>query len=218
MGWTLAGVGAWAATKVVLAQQRKINFFGKTVLVTGGSRGLGLEICRVLAQEGAHIALCARDAGELDRAQAELDRYDVNTYAAVCDVTDKGQIERFVENVRQELGPVDVLINVAGIIIVTPYEHATETDFRQAMDTNFWGAFHFVNAVLPHFMARPATSRTRGRIVNITSIGGKIAVPHLSPYSTSKFALVGYSEGLRAELLKDNIQVTTVVPGLIRTG
>ena len=218
IGWTLAGVGAWAATKVVLAQQRKMDFRGKTVLVTGGSRGLGLEICRVLAQEGANIALCARDADELDRAQSELSQYNVGVYANVCDVTDKGQIERFVDDVRQQLGPVDVLINVAGVIIVTPYEHATEADFRHAMDTNFWGAFHFVNAVMPDFMARSKNSHTRGRIVNITSIGGKVAVPHLSPYSTSKFALVGYSEGLRAELLNHNIQVTTIAPGLIRTG
>jgi len=218
LGWTLTGIGAWAIAKAVLAEQRKMDFRDRTVLVTGGSRGLGLEICRILAREGANLAICARDADELDRAQSELSQYNVEVFADVCDITDKAQIERFAENTRQQLGPVDVLINVAGIIIVTPYEHATEADFRHAMDTNFWGAFHFINAVLPQMMARPKTSFTRGRIVNITSIGGKVAVPHLGPYATSKFALVGYSEGLRAELLKDNIQVTTICPGLMRTG
>lgn len=213
IGWTLAGVGAWLATKALLAQKRKIDFHGKTVVITGGSRGLGLELARQLAKEGANLALCARDAEELDRAQAELSTYDVGVFTQQLDITDKGQAERFMESVRQALGPVDVLINNAGIIVVTPYEHATEDDFREAMDTNFWAAFHMVNAVLPQMWGRKT-----GRIVNIASFGGKVAVPHLSPYSTSKFALVGYSEGIRAELLKDNIYVTTICPGLIRTG
>lgn len=218
IGWTLAGMGAWAITKTLLAQKRKIDFLDKTVIITGGSRGLGLEMARLLAAEGANLGICARDADELDRAQSALSQYRVEVYTEVCDITDKHQVERFVENVHQRIGPVDVLINNAGIIIVTPYEHATEADFREAMDTNFWAAFHLINAVLPQMLARPATDHTRGRIVNIASFGGKVAVPHLAPYSTSKFALVGYSEGLRTELLKDNIQVTTICPGLIRTG
>ena len=213
IGWTLAGVGAWAVAKVFLAQKRKLDFSNKTVLITGGSRGLGLELARRLAQEGANLAICARDADELDRAKSELEQYGIDVFAEVCDITDKVRVERFVENVRQAVGPVDVLINNAGTIIVTPYEHATEDDFRDAMDVNFWAAFHLTNAVLPQMLARSG-----GRIVNIASFGGKVAVPHLMPYSTSKFALVGYSEGLRAELLKDDIYVTTICPGLIRTG
>lgn len=213
IGWTLAGVGAWAVTSVLLAQKRKFDFRDKTVLITGGSRGLGLELARQLAEEGANIAICARDADELDRAQSELQQYGIDVFAEVCDITDKGQVERLVEAVRQAVGPVDVLINNAGTIIVTPYEHATEDDFRDAMDVNFWAAFHTINAVLPQMLARQG-----GRIVNIASFGGKVAVPHLMPYSTSKFALVGYSEGLRAELLKNDIYVTTICPGLIRTG
>ncbi|QJW90779.1 SDR family oxidoreductase [Spirosoma taeanense] len=211
--WGLAGVGAWAATKSFLAQKRKTDFRNKTVIITGGSRGLGLEMARLLAQEGANLAICARDGDELDRAKSELEQYGVTVFTQVCDITDKLQVEWFVEATRQAIGPVDVLINNAGIIVVTPYEHATEDDFREAMDTNFWSAFHMINAVLPHMWMRKS-----GRIVNIASFGGKVAIPHLIPYSVSKFALVGYSEGIRAELLKDDIYVTTICPGLIRTG
>ncbi|MFD2933424.1 SDR family NAD(P)-dependent oxidoreductase [Spirosoma flavum] len=221
--WALAGVGAWTAIKATLAQKRKIDFRDKTIVITGGSRGLGLELARLLAKEGANLALCARDADELDRAKSELVQFGVSVYTQVCDVTNKVQVERFAENVRQAIGPVDVLINNAGIIVVTPYEHATEDDFREAMDTHFWAAFHMINAVLPQMLARiKSTSMPdismRGRIVNIASIGGKVSVPHLLPYSTSKFTLVGYSEGLRAELQKDGIYVTTICPGLMRTG
>ena len=211
--WGLAGVGAWAVLKAGLVRSREIDFRGKNVIITGGSRGLGLEMARLLAQEGANLALCARDADELARARAELTAYGTLVYTQPCDLTDKTQLAGFVQNVRQQLGPVDVLINNAGIILVTPYENATETDFRDAMETNFWAAFGLINAVLPQMRAR-----RQGRIVNIASIGGKVAVPHLMPYSASKFALVGYSEGLRAEVQKDNIYVTTICPGLMRTG
>ncbi|AKD56462.1 SDR family NAD(P)-dependent oxidoreductase [Spirosoma radiotolerans] len=228
--WGLAAVGTWTAIKAVLAQKRKIDFRDKTVLITGGSRGLGLELARLLAKEGANLAICSRDPDELDRAEEELTQLGVVVYTEVCDVTNKIQVEHFVENVRQALGPVDVLINNAGTIIVTPYEHATEDDFRYAMDTHFWATFYMTNAVLPHMLARteqegksmPGTSMPGksmpGRIVNITSIGGKVSVPHLMPYSTSKFAQVGYSAGLRAELQRKGIYVTTVSPGLMRTG
>lgn len=216
--WGLASLGAWAAAKALLAQKRKIDFRNKTVIITGGSRGLGIELARLLAQEGANLAICARDQDELDRAQAELQQYGGFVYTQVCNITDKNQVDHFVENVRQAIGPVDVLINNAGVITVTPYEHATEDDFRESMDTNFWAAYYMINAVLPPMLARNKGAAGRGRIVNVASFGGKVAVPHLLTYSTSKFALVGYSEGLRAELLKDGIYVTTICPGLIRTG
>jgi short-subunit dehydrogenase len=216
--WSLVGVGAWTAIKAVLAQRRKLDFQNKTVIITGGSRGLGLELARLLAQEGANIAICARDQDELDRAQSELEQYGTSIYSQVCDITNKAHIEHFVENIRQEIGPVDVLVNNAGVITVTPYEHATEDDFRESMDTNFWAGFHMINAVLPQMLAKEPGKAGRGRIVNIASFGGKVAVPHLLTYSTSKFAMVGYSEGLRAELQQKGIYVTTICPGLIRTG
>jgi short-subunit dehydrogenase len=115
--------------------------------------------------------------------------------------------------VEQRLGPIDVLVNNAGIIGIGPIEHMGLDDFRKSLANNFYSALHCILAVAPGMRAR-----RRGRIANITSIGGKLSVPHLLPYSVSKFALVGLSEGLRAEFAKDRIAITTVVPGLMRTG
>jgi NAD(P)-dependent dehydrogenase (short-subunit alcohol dehydrogenase family) len=122
-------------------------------------------------------------------------------------------MERVVGRVTEELGPIDALINNAGTITVGPLDTMRLADFHEAMNINLWGALHAILAVLPDMR-----SRHSGRIVNIASIGGKLTVPHLLPYSVSKFALVGLSEGLRVELARDGIQVTTICPGLMRTG
>lgn len=211
--WTVAGIGAAFAAKAFLDKKRRIDFHDKTVVITGGSRGLGLVLARQFVEQGANVAICARDQDELNRAQTDL-RYrgaDVFTYA--CDITVKEEAEQFVRAVGQVLGPIDVLVNNAGTIVVGPLEHMTESDFREAMESNFWSAFNMINAVLPQMKEARA-----GRIVNVTSFGGKVAVPHLAPYSVSKFAFVGYSEALRSELLNEGIYVTTICPGLIRTG
>jgi NAD(P)-dependent dehydrogenase (short-subunit alcohol dehydrogenase family) len=118
-----------------------------------------------------------------------------------------------VETVTQHYGRIDLLINNAGIIVVAPMESLTHADFERVMGVNFWGVLNPTMAVLPEMRARGS-----GRIVNITSIGGKVAVPHLLPYVCAKFAAVGFSEGLRSELADAGISVTTVVPGLMRTG
>lgn len=208
-----ASVGAFWAGKMLLNQSRKYDFAGKVVLITGGSRGLGLVMARQLAKEKAKIAICARDGAELERAKFDLLEDGANVFTVQCDVTSKTEIAEMITAVRQKFGQIDVLINNAGLIQVAPVEHMTESDFEEALRTHFWAPYHAINEVLPEMRARKS-----GRIVNISSIGGKIAIPHLVPYSTSKFALVGYSSGLRAELLKDNVFVTTICPGLIRTG
>ena len=114
---------------------------------------------------------------------------------------------------RTKWGPVDVLVNNAGVIQAGSYKAMGRGDYEQSLQTHFWGAFNFIQAVLPQMRARK-----QGRIVNIASLGGKVSVPHMLPYSTGKFALVGYSEGLRAETLQEGIYVTTVCPGLMLTG
>jgi short-subunit dehydrogenase len=205
--------GAWFATRAHLRSQRAWSYRGRVVLITGGSRGLGLLMARRLADEGARLAICARDADELDRAATDLRSRGAEVVTVICDLAQAEAVEQTVSEVTQQLGPIEVLINNAGVIQVGPYETMTLDDFREAMAVHFWAPLLATSFVLPAMRRRRA-----GRIVNIASIGGRITVPHMLPYSASKFALVGLSRGLRNELAKDNIFVTTVCPGLMRTG
>jgi NAD(P)-dependent dehydrogenase (short-subunit alcohol dehydrogenase family) len=185
----------------------------KVVLITGGSRGLGFVIARQMLRQGARVAICARDVAELERAFNDLGQDHRHVLTVPCDVTDREQVHAMIGIVQQHFGAIDVLINNAGIIQVGPVELMTYEDYQEAMKVHFWGPLHTTLAVLPSMRAR-----REGRIVNIASIGGKVSMPHLVPYNASKFALVGLSEGLRAELAKERITVTTVCPGLMRTG
>lgn len=207
------GAGAVAVARAFARNRRMIHLEGRTVLITGGSRGLGLVTAREFAGQGARVALCARDADELEAARADLASRGADVATFVCDVTDQAQVDRLVADVLDRFGRLDVLVNNAGVIQVGPFEETTLEDFEEAMLTHFWAPYYTITAALPAMR-----ERGEGRIVNIASIGGKVAAPHLLPYSASKFALVGFSEGLRAELLKDGIHVTTVAPGLMRTG
>src|SRR5215218_7370804 len=208
-----AGAGAYLAARAVYRKFGGYDFEGKTVLITGGSRGLGLVLARGFAAEGANVAICARDPQELERARADLASRGARALAFPCDVTDRAQVKELVEVVTRHFGRIDVLVNNAGVIEVGPLEVMTLEDYEEAMKTHFWGPLYATLAVLPEMRGR-----RDGRIVNIASIGGKISVPHLLPYSASKFALVGLSEGLHHELAAEGINVTTVCPGLMRTG
>lgn len=185
----------------------------KTVLIAGGSRGLGLVMAREFAREGSRLVLCARDEEELQQARADVEEFGAKVMTVPCDITDRQAVKEMIATVNNHFGPVDVLVNNAGIIQVGPLEVMTMEDFERAMQSHFWGPLNTILAVLPWMRQNKS-----GRIVNISSIGGKVSVPHLLPYSASKFALVGLSKGLRAELMKDGISVTTVCPGLMRTG
>ena len=206
-GIALAG---WAIRE---ATARTYSFAGKVVLITGGSRGLGLVLARQICAEGGHVVLLARDQDELQRAHDELARAGGDVTIIPCDLLDRAQAEEAVRNVIAHFGRLDVLINNAGIIEVGPLEHMERDDFERAMQLHFWAAFTLMEEAIPH-MRRAGG----GRIVNIASIGGKIAVPHLAPYCASKFALVGLSDAMRAELAREEIFITTVAPGMMRTG
>ncbi len=213
LAWAATGVGLFLVAHAVIRELTKFDFTGKVVVITGGSRGFGLILARHLGARGARLAICARSADDLELARQELDASGVQVMAMTVDVTENEEVKAMIRDVIQHYGKIDVLVNNAGIIQVGPQHLMQPEDYELAMRTNFWAQLYAMQAVIPHFIERGG-----GRIVNITSIGGKIALPHLLPYTASKFAAVGLSEGMHAELKRHNIHVTTVIPNLMRTG
>ncbi|HEX8503929.1 MAG TPA: SDR family oxidoreductase [Hymenobacter sp.] len=216
--WLLAaGLGAATLAATLWSNRRgSYDLNQRVVLITGGSRGLGLVLARQAVAEGARVAICARDEAELARARQDLlmaGAAEADVLALARDITNETEVRSMVAEVETRLGPIDVLINNAGIIVGGPLDNMDTRDYEDTMAIHFWAPFHAMQAVLPSMRQRAA-----GRIVNISSLGGKVALPHMAPYSASKFALVGLSEGFRAELRQHGIAVTTVCPGLLRTG
>src|SRR5205809_44272 len=212
--WLGAGallVGGWITARVIRTAQYPLR--DKVALISGGSRGLGLVLARHICDQGGNVALLARDPQELARANADLTARGGKVLTVECDLLDRDQIQAAVRKVIARFDRIDVLINNAGIIEVGPLDHMTREDYDRAMKLHFWAPYELVSQILPEMRIWGG-----GRIVNISSIGGKVALPHFAPYSASKFALTGFSDAIRAELARDNIQVTTVAPGLMRTG
>jgi NAD(P)-dependent dehydrogenase (short-subunit alcohol dehydrogenase family) len=208
-----AATGAFLFLNEKRAERNARSISGAVVVITGGSRGLGLALAREFAAEGCRIAICARDEKELDEAREDLRKHSARVFAFVCDVAEKEQVEAFAAAVTSHFGRIDIWVNNAAIIQVAPLEDLKLEDFEKAMAVNFWGKVHGAMAVLPQMLERRS-----GHIVNINSVGGMISLPHMATYSVSKFAGQGYSESLSVELAPKGVQVTTVSPGPIRTG
>lgn len=204
-----AGAAAWALAR----RLSRVPLAGKIALVTGGSRGLGFVLARELGARGARVVIVARDEQELERARAALGNEGIAATALPCDVADTEGMEGLVADVEENLGPIDVLVNNAGIFQLGAIETMRPEDYRRAMDVMFWGALNTAEAVLPRMRRRRS-----GTIVNVTSIGAAVGVPHLAPHDAAKFAMRGWSEALGAESARHGISVVTVVPGLVRTG
>lgn len=201
----------WVITGLIRAQRFSLR--EKVALVTGGSRGLGLMLARQICEQGGRVAILARDAEELARAKAGLAARGGDVLPIQCDLLDTAQIQSAIQQTLARFGRIDILINNAGIIEIGPLNHMRREDFERSMRIHFWAPFELIMQIVPE-MRRIGG----GRIVNISSIGGKVAVPHMAPYSASKFALTGLSDAIRTELALDNIYVTTVSPGMMRTG
>ncbi|MEU3372576.1 SDR family oxidoreductase [Streptomyces sp. NPDC006660] len=192
---------------------RRDRFEGRTALVTGSSRGLGLLIARELASRGCRVMLCARGAEGLGLAERKLRAVGAEVASSACDITDEDAPQQLLDAVHERFGPLDILVNSAGIIQVGPMETFEEADFREAMETMLFSPLRLTLAALPDLRAS-----AQGTLVTISSVGGRIPAPHLLPYVTAKFAAAGFSQGLRAELTGSGVSVTTVFPGLMRTG
>jgi len=207
---------AWLSLGLFLASRQKdFDFSGKNVLITGGSRGLGLSLAWNALRRGAHVTLVAREKDELARGKEILlgSFPDGHIFTQVCDVTESGQLQEAIEFAVQNMRGIDLLINNAGSILVGPCSAMTNEDFEAQMRVHLYATMDAVKFILPHFHARG-----RGHILNICSMGGKIALPHMIPYGASKFALAGYSQGLAAELAPAGVRVTTAYPSVMRTG
>ncbi|MFG3590798.1 SDR family NAD(P)-dependent oxidoreductase [Streptomyces sp. NPDC047990] len=199
----------------VVPTTRASNLEGLSALVTGGSRGLGLLLSARLAQRGCRVTMAARDENELRRgADWTEERTGGKVSTAVCDVRDREAVEAVVRRTETSQGSLDIVIANAGVIQVAPVTSLNGKAFEEAMATIFGGTVNTAMAALPHLRG----SGAGGRLCLIGSIGGLLAVPHLLPYSCAKAAVGALGEGLRAETAADNLSVTTVHPGLMRTG
>jgi short-subunit dehydrogenase len=214
LGATAAGLSLAVLARAAVRRARRLDLSGRVVVVTGGSRGLGLLIAEEAGRRGARVAICGRDPAALHAAERRLSEQGIEVLARPCDLGDRGQAEVFIERASLEWGRIDVLVNNAGVIHVEPVQSTSLESVEEAMRSNFWSAANATFAALPHLTERAGEAR----LVNITSIGGRVAVPHLLGYVASKFAFVGFSEGLSAELSRSGVRVTTVVPWLMRTG
>jgi NAD(P)-dependent dehydrogenase (short-subunit alcohol dehydrogenase family) len=223
-GAAVAGVATTAAFVLRNRLNRDTRVSGKVVVITGASRGLGLALAERFARVGSRLVLASRSLDELTHARDLLHQRGAlkspdEALLVPTDVSEPDQATQLVERAIAHFGRIDVLINNAGIIEVGAVEDQPLEAYRRAMETNFFGALHTIRAALPQMLRQAvAPYGPRPAIVNIASIGGKVAVPHLLPYVASKFALVGFSEGLHAELRQKGVRVTTVCPGLMRTG
>jgi NAD(P)-dependent dehydrogenase (short-subunit alcohol dehydrogenase family) len=212
MGAAAVAVGAAVAARRSHVADRE-SLRDRVVVITGGSRGLGFALAEDLARGGARVTIAGRDAATVDRARELLAGAGLQVDGVRCDVRNQAEAEALIAQVEARSGPVDVLVNDAGVIEVGSVWDQSLDDFRESVETHIFGPLHTMRAVLPSMRARGD-----GRIVNIASIGGLVGTPHLAPYSAGKFGLVGLSQAYAAEVAHDGITVTCVCPGLMRTG
>jgi NAD(P)-dependent dehydrogenase (short-subunit alcohol dehydrogenase family) len=203
---TLGGLTAW----LVARRARRADLRGRVAVVTGGGRGLGFAVARELRRRGCRLAICGRDGEVVARAAQAL---GADVFAAACDASDPAEVEGFVAEVINRFGRIDVLVNNAGQCFVGPAVELQQGDVEYALRNLFWVHWHPTMAIVPHMRLRGF-----GRIVNVTSIGGKLPIPHQAAYSAGKYAATGWSEVLAIELQRHGIFVSTVTPPALDDG
>lgn len=192
-----------------------MKFENKNIIITGGSRGLGLALCEEFARQGANLLLIARDKEELLKAQSHLNEKfpERSFFILSCDLCSASSYKIIHQTALKVFPQVNLIVNNAGAIMVGPFTSMNEDDFRTQMEIHLFAPLKMIQLFLPDFIKQGS-----GQIVNICSMGGKVSVPNMLTYDASKFALAGLSQGLSAELKEKNIFVTTVYPALMMTG
>lgn len=184
----------------------------RTAIVTGASRGVGKAVALKLAKYGVNLALVARGSDKLEEVARQAEKLGSKVLVVACDVTDSNQVKSAVQTVMQKLGAVHILVNSAGFGVWKPFLEISDQEHQKMMDTNFWGTYNFIRAILPSMLANK-----KGHIVNISSGTGKFALSVTSGYSASKFAVTGLSEALYRELRFTGVKVSCLHPGSIKT-
>lgn len=186
---------------------------GRVAIITGASSGVGYETARVLAREGASVAVAARRRDKLEWLVGEIAGEGGRALALPTDITVPAQVDRLVESVANFFGRIDILINSAGVMLkIAPLEQFSDAEFRAIMETNVYGSFHTARAVIPHMKRQRS-----GQIINIGSRVGKVGVANIAPFCAAKFALNGMAQALGQELRPFDIYVTTLALGMINT-
>ncbi len=188
------------------------NLTGKTALITGAGRGIGRATAIAFAKEGINVGLVGRTAANLEEVAKELSQYGVNVTMATADVSDNESVIAAVEHVKAELGPIDILINNAGIGKFGKFLELSPEEFKNIIDVNLMGVYYVTRAVLPEMIERQA-----GDIINISSTAGQKGAPVTSAYSASKFGVLGLTESLMLEVRKHNIRVSALTPSTVAT-
>jgi hypothetical protein len=189
-----------------------MNFKNKVVVITGASSGIGEAAAEKFAKKGANIVLIARRKDKLEEVEKKLSKYSVKILVQVCDVSDKEQVKQMSEKVIDIFSRIDVLVNNAGFVIYGKVEELSIEDIESQMQTNYFGTINCTKYFLPHFL-----KQNFGHIVNVASVGGSFGVPGIASYCATKFAMLGFSEGLHHELHRTNVGVTVVSPIMVRT-
>ena len=186
---------------------------GTTVIVTGATSGIGRDTALQFAKAGARVVVAGRRNERLKSLVTEIESKGGQALAVTTDVAEQKQVEKLVARTLEHFGAIDTLVNNAGVGVAARFDELSLEDFRRVMEINFWGAVYACKAVMP-VMKR---QKSGGVIINVSSILGKRGVPFESAYCASKFALSGFSEALRTEVMVDKIDVTTIFPGAIET-
>lgn len=192
---------------------RVSNLKGRWTLVTGGGAGIGRAIAIDAARRGSNVAICDIDPDRLEETEELLEDYGVSVIACAVDVTDRDKVQEFADLVHGEAGPVDILVNNAGVAIAADILETSREDWEFIIGVNIMGVVNFCDAFCPAMLERGQG----GHVVNIASMEGFAAMEGFGAYSTTKFAVVGYSDALRQELSGHKIGVSVVCPGVVRT-